>query len=187
MVKYTSATELVRAQNARVAGKVIKNDPVMTEVGSVRDILVPLLVALFAVLVWFLFFRQMLERVVSQTNKHPLRNMLIGFGVFFLAPIATVILIMSTLGLLIGITFFFVYLVLIAVTIIVSSVVTGSLMAKFIFKSPVTVSLNYVLLGTVTTFFLMYVPIIGPVLLAALWLTTLGALSVYIYRLIRFS
>lgn len=187
MVKYTSANELTRAQNSRVAGKVIKNDPIMTESAGIRDILVPLLVALFAVLVWFLFFRQMLERVVSQANKHPLRNMLIGFGVFFLAPIATVILVMSTLGLLIGIAFFFVYLVLVTVTIIISSVVAGALMARFLFKSQITVTLNYVLLGTVVTFLLAYVPIVGPVLLVALWLTTLGALSVYIYRLIRFS
>jgi cytoskeletal protein CcmA (bactofilin family) len=53
MVKYTSINELVRAQNARVAGKVVKNDPVIVDVGGFRDILIPFLVALFASLVWF--------------------------------------------------------------------------------------------------------------------------------------
>lgn len=187
MVKYVSLNELVRAQNARVAGKIIKNDPVTVQVSSAKEVLVPLLVALFTVLAWFLFFRQMLERVVSQANKHPFRNMLIGFGVFFLMPIAAIILIMSTLGSLIGLTFFLVYLVLIIVTIIVSSVVAGASLAKLISKSSVPVSIPYVLLGTVATFFMLYIPVAGPIVLVALWLTTLGAISVYLYRLIRFS
>lgn len=187
MVKYVSVNELVRAQNARVAGKIVKNDPVMVQVSSLKDVLVPLLVVLFTVLAWFLFFRQMLERVVSQADRHPLRNMLIGFGVFFLTPIATTILIVSTLGSIIGLTFFFVYLVLLIVTMIVSGVVAGAFLAKLVSKTSATVSIPYVLIGTIATFSMLYIPVVGPIVLVALWFTTLGAISVYIYRLIRFS
>ncbi len=186
MVKFTSATEIVRAQNAKVAGKVAKNDPVVTEVSNFKEALIPVLITLFAALVWFLFFRRMLDKIVLQVNNSLIRSLLIGFGVFFLFPVAVGILIISTLGSLLGITIFFIYLALIMLSLTMAGVIAGSLISRAVVKSS-TVTIPYILIGTVATMALMYVPVIGSVLLLMLIFTTLGALTTYLYRLVRSS
>lgn len=187
VVKYTSATEMVRAQNARVAGKVVKNDPLITEAGGgLRELLVPVLITLFAALVWFLFFRRLLEKVVVQANTYLLRSMLIGFGLFFLVPIAVGILVMSTLGSLLGVTLLFIYLVLILASVTISGVVAGSYLSKFVSKASL-VTIPYILVGTLATIVLLYIPVVGPLIFIGLLLTTLGALATHLYRQTRFS
>ncbi len=186
MVKYTSASELIRAQNARVAGKVVKNDPVVAEVNNLKEALIPILVILFAALVWFLFFRRMLDKVVLQANNNFVRNTLIGFGILFLIPVAVGILIMSTLGSLLGITLFFIYLALIMLSVILSGVVAGSFISRVVTKSS-AVTIPYILIGTVTMLALLYVPVVGSIVLLGILFTTLGALATYLYRLIRLS
>ncbi len=186
MVKYTSASELIRAQNAKVAGKVVKNDPVVAEVNSFKDALIPLLVTLFAALVLFLFFRKMLDKVVLQANNNFVRNTLIGFGVFFLTPVAISILIMSTLGSLLGVAVLFIYLALMVLSIIISGVIIGTFISRFTSKST-AITIPYILVGTVTMLLLLYVPLIGSIILLGIIFTTLGALTTYLYRLIRLS
>ena len=186
LIKYTSGAEVVRAQNARVAGSIVKNDPVLTEVGGVRTILIPLLITLFAALVWFLFFRKLLNKVVLHTAEHTLRSMLIGFGMFFLAPIAVGILLMSTLGSLLGVTLLFAYFVLIFVTISILGISVGAYIAKLSTKTP-SVSIPYIVIGTAVVVALAFVPLVGPAFLLAAFFVTLGALSTHIYRLVRFS
>lgn len=186
LVKYTSGVELVRAQNARVTGSIVKNDPVLAEADGVRTILIPLLVVLFAALVWFLFFRRLLNKVVIHTEEHTLRSMLIGFGIFFLIPIAVGILLMSTLGSLLGVTLLFSYFVLIFVTITILGITVGAYIAKLSTKTS-SVSIPYIVIGTAVVMALLFVPLIGPVVLLAAFFVTLGALSTHVYRLIRFS
>jgi cytoskeletal protein CcmA (bactofilin family) len=186
MVKYTSANELSRAQNARVAGKVVRNDPIVTDTATMRDVLVPLLVFLFAALVWYLLFSRLLERVVTQATVHPLRSMLTGFGLVFLTPIAVSILIMSTLGSLVGLTLLFLYFGVLIMSVTVSGVVAGAYVLKLA-SSTKGVSVPVVALGTVLTFLLLFVPVVGPIVLIGLILTTIGAFATHLYRTIRFS
>jgi cytoskeletal protein CcmA (bactofilin family) len=186
MVRYTSANELVRSPNAMVAGKVVKNDPVVAEVNSLKEILVPVLIMLFTALVWFLFLRRLLDKVVAQTNDYSLRSMLIGFGLFFLVPIAVLILIMSTLGSLLGLTLLFIYFVLISASVAISGVVTGSYLAKLVSKSS-AVTIPFILLGTAVTIAVCFIPVLGPVAFMGLLFVTLGALTTHLYRLVRVS
>jgi cytoskeletal protein CcmA (bactofilin family) len=185
-ITYISAVELVRAQNARVAGQVVRNEPVFTDAGSARDVVVPLLIFIFGALVWYLLFGRLLERVTAQSLAYPLRSMLIGFGLFFLLPIATSILIMSTLGSLIGLTLLFSYFALLFISITLTGVVAGAYIMKLVSKKT-TVSIPVVLMGTTVTFLLLFIPVIGPVLLAMLLIMTMGALTTHLYRIIRFS
>ena len=186
VVKYESAAEIVRAQNAQVAGSVVKNDVVLEEVNAARAILIPLLVVLFAALVWFLFFKRLLNKVVTHTIEHTLRSMLIGFGIFFLVPIAAAILLMSTLGILLGLTLFFSYVVLILVAMSVLGIMLGAGIA-FLTTKNASVTIPYIVLGTSTAVLLLFIPVVGPMILLGTFLITLGAVSTHIYRLIRFS
>ncbi len=186
MVKYASASELNRAQNARVAGKVVRNDPLVTETPSRRDVLVPLLIMMFAALVWYLLFARLLERVVTQATVHPLRSMLIGFGLVFLTPIAAIILLMSMLGGLVGLILFFLYFGVLIISMTVTGVVTGAYVLKLV-SSTKSVSVPVVVLGTALTYLLVFMPVVGPMVLTGLFLTTFGALATHLYRTIRFS
>src|SRR3989338_7070682 len=185
MVKYASSNEIVRAQNARVAGQVIQNETVV-EVASPKDVLVPLLVLLFAALVWHLLFGRLLDRVSTQVVVHPLRSMMIGFGLFFLIPIAVGILIVSQLGSLLGITLVFAYFALLFAAVTISGVVAGTYLFTLVSPKRAT-GIPSVLFGTSVVFLFLFIPVIGPVLCIALILTTMGALATHLYRTIRFS
>jgi cytoskeletal protein CcmA (bactofilin family) len=186
MVKYTSATELVRAQNARVSGKVLRNEPQVGEINSLKPIVIPFLVLIFAALVMYLLFGRLLERVSVQAVEFPFRSMLTGFGLFFLTPIAIGILVMSTLGSLIGVTLLFIYFGLMLVTFIISGVVAGSFLLNLT-KKPNTANLLTVMIGTTVSFLLLFIPVVGPVVLFGLLFVTMGALTTYLYRIVRLS
>jgi len=185
MVKYASSNEIVRAQNARVAGQVVQNE-VVVEKATPKDVLVPLLVLLFAALVWHLLFGRLLDRVSTQVVVHPLRSMLIGFGLFFLIPIAVGILIASMLGSLLGLTLMFAYGTLLVAAITISGVVAGTYLFTLISPKNAT-GIPSVLFGTSVVFLFLFIPVIGPVLIIGLILTTMGALATHLYRTIRFS
>ena len=186
LVKYTSAAELVRSQNARVAGKIVHNKPAIVEVGGAKSIVVPLLIMLFTTLVWYLLFKRLLEKVSVQATQYPLRSTLIGFALFFLLPIAIGILIFSTLGSLVGITLLFVYFSLLMVATTIMGVVAGAYLIK-LFPSQKAISVPVVLCGTAISYALVFIPVVGPVVLILLLFITLGALTTHLYRIIRFA
>ncbi len=186
MVKYVSSAELVRSQNARVAGKVVQNQPLLVEAGGLKSFAVPLLILLFAALVWYLLFRRLLEKVATQATTYPVRNMLIGFALFFLIPIAIGILIVSTLGSLLGISLLFIYFSILFIAVTIMGVVTGAYLLKLL-PNQKSITIPVILGGTIVSFILAFIPIIGPVVLFMLLFVTLGAFTTHLYRVIRFS
>ena len=184
VVKYTSATDLVRAQDSEVAGKIVRNDPILEEVSLVQLVLIPFLITLFTALVGYLFLRRFLTQTASQAYDHPLRSILIGFGVLFLVPIVSIILIASTLGMLLGFILLFTYVALLASSFVTAGVVAGSYIAKMTPRSG-EVPILFVALGVLFVHALMFVPIVGFLVLVTLILISLGALATRLYRLIR--
>jgi len=184
-VKYTSAEDLFRSQDAQVSGKVIKEEPfINTASNDFKDLLIPFLIILFSSLVWFLLFPNLLKKVSDQASAHLLRSTLIGFGIMFLVPIAAVILFISTLGGLLGMTMIMIYFSLFALCFTVMGVVGGALLYKLM-KKPWTVNISLVLLGTSVTYLLAFVPIVGMPIVALLLLATLGSLATVLYRVAR--
>lgn len=186
MVKYTSVREVVRAQNARVSGKVLRNEPAVGEVNTLKPIVIPFLLLIFAALVMYLLFGRLLERVSVQALEFPFRSMLTGFGLLFLTPIAIGILVMSTLGSLIGLVLLFAYFCLMLVAFITSGVVAGAFLMKLANK-PSTNTLLTVLLGTTVSFLMLFIPFVGPFLLLGLVFVCMGALTTHLYRIVRLS
>ncbi len=185
-VSYASFNELVRAQNAQVSGEVVRNDPVYqkAENNAFKGVLIPFLITAFASLVWYLFFRGFLQRVVIHTREHIVRNSLIGFGILFVMPIAALILILSALGSLLGFALLLAYFLLLITSFITIAVVAGSIIARTA-KNSGEVSIAFILLGAFSINALFYVPIVGPIILTGLLLMTLGAITVNIYRFLR--
>lgn len=185
-VSYTSPNEVVRAVEAVIQGKVVQNQPeVLGANVALKDMLVPLLILLFAALIWYLLFNNVLLKVSNLVNNHLFRNTLVGFGVFFLTPIASLILLISTLGSFLGIMLIFTYLTLIFAAIVISGTMLGAYVLKLAKRSTGNITLFTVLLGTTFYYLLLFISVIGIIIVLLSTLATLGALATYLYRLIR--
>lgn len=176
-VTYVSSQLVERSPAATIGGDLLRNDPVVISAPSnFKNILVPVLVVLFTVLVWFLIARRFLEKVVMSAAARRPRPVLIGLGTLLLAPFAITILMVSVLGTFVGIITLFAYILLILVSIVALMPLAGHLILK-VFNQPTTeVTLVTLGAGVVTVFLLMIIPVIGPVLIFGLFILTLGAL-----------
>ncbi len=183
-VKYTSTHELIRAQNSQVTNDIVRNDPIYKEDNQIKNFLIIFLVTLFASLVWFLFFRKLLQKIVLHSSEHLMRNFFIGFGIFFLLPIASLILIASTLGSLLGMFLLFSYALLVLASFITAGVIAGSFIGK-LYPGSGDVPIVFIVLGVFASIGLIYIPVIGPVILIGLILLTLGSVATTLYRLLR--
>lgn len=183
-VKYTSLSELTRAQNAHVTNSIVRSDPILKEENLAKNLLIPFLITVFASLVVYLFFRSFLQKVIVNSQNHALRNMLIGLSVLFVLPVAAVILLVSTLGSLLGVILLLVWFTLLVTTFVVAGVVTGSFLVKPLSRLG-EVSVVYIVLGVLAIHTLAYIPVVGALVLLGIMLMTLGSISVQLYRLIK--
>lgn len=183
-IKYRSENELTRAQNAQVSGKVVKSDPLNIEVETAKDYVVPFLMVLFASLVWYLMFPRLLEKVSMHSLMHPHRAFIIGFALLMLTPLVSGIFIISNLGALLGVSTLFLYVGVVVMSIPITSTVVGIAMSHFAKKGD-NVSMLKVILGTISIFVLMFIPLIGPILFIYVFMLTLGSLVTHLYRGIR--
>ena len=187
-VAYTSANLLTRSQEAVVVGDVVRNDPVTeSENSDTRSAVMFVLMMSFTVLVWFLLSRTTLNQIATRAlSKNP-RQLLIGSGVLFLAPIAAMILLVSMLGAYVGVTLLFVYILLLLLSIVAVVPVTGQLFLR-IFNQPVTeVNLYSIGLGVSFVILLLFVPVLGQLVLLGLLIITLGAISDTLLAAVRNS
>ena len=176
-VKYISNELAIQAQEATVVGDLIRNDPVLSRndipAGSA---LVPVLVILFSVLVWFMISRRTLDKVVNRALSKSVRPISFGFLTIFFAPMAAAVLVMSMIGTLVGFVGFSIYILFILLSLIALPAVLGQLFVKM-FNQPVSrPSLFSLAVGVVGVVLLMLLPVIGPALVLLLLIVTLGAI-----------
>jgi cytoskeletal protein CcmA (bactofilin family) len=183
-VSYLSALDLVRAQAAQVKGSIVRNSEEPVPDDTLRSTVMLFLVIVFAALVVQLLLTSFTTGVVTHTNERLARALLIGFSTFFLAPLVAAILLVSTLGSVIGATLFFFYLCALMVSVALVGVVTGSYTLKLVQYSGVTPVISAIL-GVAVVMALMFVPIVGPLVVLTLWMITLGGVVEHVYRLVR--
>ena len=183
-VRYTSDDVLTRAQNAKIEGEVTRNDPAVEKPEfEGRLIFIPILVVLFSSLVWYMVGRSFLSQIVNRALARSVRPTLTGLLTFFASPAIILILTVSVLGTLVGITAMFAFMLAILLSLISSTVVLGQLVMTKVFKqkskdiSPLTLGV-----GVLLTFACVIIPILGPMVLIATFIVTLGALVDVIIR-----
>jgi hypothetical protein len=175
---YTSTDTINRAQNATVKGEVQHQKPHQIDVASKSLTLfsvLPLLIALFTTLAFYLLFRRNLETFVLKAHKNHLKTVLIGLCVLLFGPSLAVLLVFTGLGLLLGLMALalFAFLVLLAYTL--SGVLFGSYLAKWCTNHP-RITLLWVVIGTVLLQALLFVPIVGLAVVILFTTITLGTL-----------
>ena len=178
-VRYTSTETAVRAPDAIVGAELVRNDPpiITTQSFTIEPILMPILVVVFGTLVWFLLSRYSLDRVTRRALRISPRAGLIGFAALMIVPLSMLLLFVSQVGLLLGILVLLGYLLLFFLAVAAVPVVLGQLLLR-VFNQPTTeLSLLSVVVGVVAIGLLLLLPILGPILLAAAFVVTFGALT----------
>jgi cytoskeletal protein CcmA (bactofilin family) len=182
-ITYESVNQLVRSQNATVAGEIIRNDPAEPEPESpITAILMPLLILLFSVALWFLLSRYSLQRVVQHALSPGVRPILIGTLVLLLGPFAVGILFVSMLGMLGGVALLATYMLFITLAIIALPAVVAHFVYNLFKGERTPITLLTLVLGAVLVVALMAVPVVGPILLVGFFVLTFGALLDLLFR-----
>jgi cytoskeletal protein CcmA (bactofilin family) len=177
-VQYVSQEQLVRSQSATVSGEIVRNDPVVSEssTSSPTSVILPLLVLLFSVALWYLVSRRMLQRVTNRALLPGIRPILIGGLTLLLAPFAISILLVSMLGFLAGFALLATYMLFLVLAITALPAVLGQFAMLMVQKNPTPLSLLTLLIGTLVVAALVFIPIIGPIVLTGFLILTFGAL-----------
>lgn len=182
-VQYVSNSLVIQSLNATVSGELVRNDPVLPMAkNSASSALVPILILLFSVLVWYWVSRRSLRRVVDRALVPSVRPFLMGFGVLFLAPIAVGILMVSMIGGVVALVLMFAYLLLVTLSLIGLTAVLGQLLMRAFNRPTNRLSLTTLIVGVLGVSLLLLLPIIGQVLLLVFMVLTLGAMTDLLIR-----
>lgn len=176
-VQYVSRELAVQAQNATVDGDLVRNDPVVPAVNtSLGDALIPVLMLLFSVLAWYLISRKTLTSVTRHALSKSFRPALFGFASVILVPFSILILSVSVIGVLVGMTLFFLYAFLLMLAFIALPAVLGHGVMKLRKRPTQEVTLLSLVVGVSTFVLLAVLPIIGMVVLLGVFLLAVGAM-----------
>lgn len=184
-VRYTSESPVLRAPEAVVEGKLQQHsEEVPDSRDKIRTLLVPLFITLFAALSMYLLFRRELTAMVAiRSDRYP-THILLGLAVLVLAPVISVMLMVTVLGFLVGVVAAALTVILLVTGYIISGIVCGAYIAKW-FKQSTTVSLIWVVVGTALLQSIVFVPVIGPITLLLVYTFSVGLLTHNLYRLLQ--
>ena len=185
-VQYVSDTVLTRAQGAQVDGEVVRNDPVYEATPmTVQSVMIPFLILLFSVAVWYLIARRTLNRVVTRSLMPGIRPVFIGVLTVLLTPFAIGILLVSMLGTAVGLALLAAYILLMVLAFVAVPATVGRLIQTLIKKDTAAISLVTLLIGTVCVTILMFVPFIGPIIILGFFILQFGAMVDLLIRASR--
>jgi cytoskeletal protein CcmA (bactofilin family) len=181
-IHYKSFSQLTRGQGAIVGGEVTKGEyAAVTQKEQTRDMLIPIFITLFATLSLYLLFKKELESLIETIDSGFTRNILTGSAVVLLGPIAAIFLMVTVLGLLVGLMTLSVVIMLYVAGVALSSVVLGAYVSR-IFTKKLQVTLLTIVVGTVAVQVLLLIPVIGLLGMYTVFALTVGGVTQQIYR-----
>lgn len=179
-IVYRGGTDIVRSQNAVVVGD-IQEDQREKEPVSFGAVFIPFIMGLFSALIGFLLFRPFFQGLVREAKTGYGQYGLIGLAVCVAAPFAAFILMVSVLGLFVGMFLLALYIALLVAAWVTATIVVGTYVVGLVTKR-YDVTLTAVVVGAITLDLALLVPFLGPLVVFASILIALGALSLRLYR-----
>ncbi len=184
-VSYASAVPLQRSQGSVVEGSIIEQSTESADARqTARAVLTPLFVVLFASLSLFLLFKRGLQALVERVDESILIASGVGAAALFGAPIVAMLLLVTVLGLLLGLMVLGGLVVLYTLALALMGVVAGAFLSKYV-RGRLEVSLPTILVGSATLQALMFIPVLGIVALALCFTLTLGGLTRSAYQVLH--
>lgn len=134
------------------------------------------LMVLACAFVFVLIFRRYSEAVLENATEKPLLEIGRGFAVFVLLPVASVILLVTIIGIPFGVMGLAGYVAALILASILSAIILGSIVHKWVMR-PAEYRITWVtiLIGAVLYTLLGFIPFIGGIIKFVLILLALGA------------
>lgn len=189
-LSYKSTNEVVILDGASIVGKV-SYEPIEKFKGSNKSkagagalaaivslaLLVKFLMVLVTSLVVGLFLKRFSQTLVETALSHPMYEMGRGFLALVAIPVASVILLVTLIGLPLGLLGLIGYVVIIGFSSLIAPIIIGSLLHKWIKKSEgYKVNWKIILLGVLVNGVLGVIPFVGWIIQFAFILITIGVL-----------
>lgn len=186
-ILYTSTADLVRAPGAKVGGTITKRDADSTANETpYRTVAIGFLISLFASLSLYLIAKRPLTLYARQATHNIAREGFIGFALLVTVPVAIIILMVSVLGIFVGLLGLALFVLMIILAIPLMNIIAGALLART-FQNTHEVTSLHIALGALVVQVMLFVPLIGPILLFVLFVATIGGIVTGLYRLLRLS
>lgn len=191
---YSGKQELVQEEGAVVQGEIVYTErKAMREgtqkaaVGFLTFGLLLKFLSLFATALFFgLVFKRYSNDLVNRGFARPLRNVGLGLASFILLPILGVLLLVTLVGIPLGILTFIGFVGLIIMSMIFTPVFLGSLLWKWMFKGETyEVTWQSILLGVFVYLVLGFLPIVGWLAVMFLVFLTAGSMMAMKWNLAR--
>lgn len=182
-VQYQSFGEITRAQNAVVEGEIIRSESTERSDPGYGKALAFFIMNLFATLCVYLLFRRELTELVAGTIRNYGRSGVLGLGTFFVAPVVVVLLMVTVLGLLLGLIGLFALLATYLIAFALTAVLAGGMISFFVTKR-IQVDLLWILAGVLAVHIALLIPFLGPLLVFVGFVLMLGGM---VWRLYRFA
>ena len=128
-------------------------------------------------LIFVLFFKRYAHEVVNNAFGGPLLELGRGLLVAVAMPILSILLLVTVIGLPLGLLGLTLYIALIIFSWLMAPVLMGSLVYRWINKGEYVVSWKTVLLGVAVFFFIGFVPLVGGLIQFGFMLLSLGSIA----------
>lgn len=193
---YTAKKEVQIPEGAEIAGTVdftklpFQGDEVPA--GFLALLAVPFIGAFFfaklvavlvATLAAVLIFRRFSESVTRLSTERYARTLGIGLITMIVVPVAALIMLISIIGMFVGIAALAAYVLLLLLAKVYAGVVLGALLARWR-KQEQLANWKWALLGVVLLEVIALLPIVGWVIALLIYLVALGAIALMTYRLL---
>lgn len=183
-VSYESQYDLIRNTSTSIGGEVVKNSVRVTDSNeALKDFLIPYLIILFSTLSLYLIFRSEIENLVAHITHSYAVSGFVGLGVIVFGPILSLLLMVTMLGLVVGVISFMLVTILILSGVSFASILAGVWLSKLITKKE-QISLIWILLGSAVLYAVLLIPIIGPAIYLAFSTVVIGGLTIALYKLL---
>jgi len=197
-INYQGDEEIVIKDGAKVNGKITFSKIEVTQIAKRTGLaniftifwFIKLFVVLTASLVlFFLMKRKNIPKILGETMDSFWKELLRGFAMLILIPIAVILLFITIIGFSLGIFGITFYVLLLVLACAFSGILVAELINRLIFrnKSEKSLSWSMVVLGVIVMQLLIFIPFVGWIARFVIFLVALGAISNLILRKARTS
>lgn len=191
---YTASSELTQEDGAVVTGETVFNErtpsarpepETVMAAGASAVILGQFLALLVSALLLGLIFNRFAVTLVQKATNRPFSSLGLGLVLLAALPVISVLLLMTLIGIPLGILGLISFVALMLVGWILVPIVLGSLLSNYFFKTGTAVTWKTILLGAVVYSLLGLVPLLGWLVQILALFMTLGAIVVVKWEVAR--
>ncbi len=144
--------------------------------------LIKLLILMAGALILFFVFKRETNDLVHRATSGFWKELLRGFVLFFIIPIAIIISLITIVGIIPAFIAMLVYAIMILIGSVFAGILTGGFISKWIFrKGDYSSSWYSVILGVLVFQIIKIIPVVGWIVAGALFMVSLGVLYGELY------